>query len=306
MAKIITDSRFYSEIADAIRSKNDSNDAYFPSEMAGAISNLESTDVSTISDGIVVTARDADGYATEVEFYCSDGIIHAYDFGYSDLYSNNITTLWSKLEKLRLKSRITRIDNGAFHNCKALRTIVSDVDENPFEYVETFNDGSQFNYSFRNCGIECNLSFPRLTKTNGQVSCFEGAAITGLSCESITGIHQAFARNCKNLKTLYLPKCASVRGDSAYCFGNCTTLETVQLGSIGYPCGISYPYNPFGGCTQSNLTITLYCSGSDADNQLRYVRNGATNATIIIKAASDTSYNNVAYSAGDTIITSSV
>lgn len=246
-----------------------------------------------ITDGIIVTARDANLFPIEAELYCSDGVIHAYTFGNGR--DADTTTQWKYLQRLRLKNRITRIDNGAFYNCKNLINITSDVDANPFEYVETFNDGSQWCYAFANCGITGDLVFSRLHKTGEQVYLFYNCQnITGLSCPEVNAVHQNFARSCKSLKTLYLPKCVSVKGDALYCFGNCTALETVQLGSVGNACGIGNAYNPFSGCTQTGLTITLFCTGAAADRQLSYIRNGATNATIIIKDSTT----------GDTIVTS--
>lgn len=302
MAKVLTDSKHYTNIAEAIRAKG-VNGSFMPEQMASAIGSIEGG--AEITDGIIVTARDANGYPIEAELYCSDGVIHAYTFGNGR--DADTTTQWKYLQRLRLKNRITRIDNGAFYNCKNLINITSDVDDNPFEFVESFNNGSQWCYAFANCGITGDLVFSQLSKTGGQVSLFYNCQnITGLLCPEVTSIHQNFARNCKSLKTLYLPKCVGVIGDSQYCFGNCTALETAQLGSVGNACGIGNAYNPFSGCTQTGLTITMFCTGAAADRQLSYIRNGATNATIVIKASEQTTYNSISYNAGDTMITSIV
>lgn len=248
-----------------------------------------------ITDGIVVTARDADGYPIEAELYCSDGIIHVQSFGNARDAGYYNGYKWDRLQKLTLKNRIIRIDSGAFTNCRNLTSIVSDIDDNPFEYVETFDNGSQWAMVFAGCGVSGNLVFPLLHNTYSQVYTFYGCSnITGLSCPEVNGLHQGFVQECTNLRTLYLPKCTRVRGDSRYCFGNCIALETVQLGSVGYACSIDYPYNPFSGCTQSGLTITLFCTPANADYQLSYIRNGATHATIIIKDSTT----------GETIVTS--
>ena len=50
----------------------------------------------------------------------------------------------------------------------------------------------------------------------------------------------------------------------------------------------------------------MFTNAANVDNLLTNIRNGATNATIIIKAAEATTYNGTAYAAGATIITSEV
>ena len=113
------------------------------------------------------------------------------------------------------------------------------------------------------------------------------------------GINASFA-NASALKTIALPKVVSINNSS---FATCTALETVTIGSIGY--GVSYVnVGSFSNCTQSGLTITIYTTGSFADTAVANTRNGATNATIIIKASEATTYGGNSYAAGDTILTS--
>ena len=87
-------------------------------------------------------------------------------------------------------------------------------------------------------------------------------------------------------------------------FRGCTALESVQLGSVGY--SVTVENNNFYGDTQTGLTITVYTTGANADTAVANIRSGATNATIIIKAAEGTTYGGASYSAGDTMITSEV
>lgn len=61
MSKILTNNQYYSDIANAIRSKNNSTDTYKPSEMAGAISAIEA---SSGFIAIVTTASDREVTAT--------------------------------------------------------------------------------------------------------------------------------------------------------------------------------------------------------------------------------------------------
>lgn len=48
----------------------------------------------------------------------------------------------------------------------------------------------------------------------------------------------------------------------------------------------------------------MHTTGAKTDALIASIRDGATNATIIIKAAEDTTYGGKDYAAGDTIITS--
>lgn len=78
-------------------------------------------------------------------------------------------------------------------------------------------------------------------------------------------------------------------------FRNCSRLQSATLGSVGHPVTTVTSW-AFNGCTQSGLTITAYTTPAYADTCLANIRNGATNATIIIKSSVD----------GSTIVTSEV
>lgn len=109
------------------------------------------------------------------------------------------------------------------------------------------------------------------------------------------------------LKKLYCPKLTGNLTAGTYEFaGNCTALEEVVLGSVGHTVTNNNSINSFKNCTQSGLSITVFTNAANVDVLLANIRNGATNATIIIKASEDTTYNGTAYSAGATIITSEV
>ena len=85
---------------------------------------------------------------------------------------------------------------------------------------------------------------------------------------------------CPNLKSV------SLLGGGEfghYTFRNDTALKTVQLGSIGHPVTRITIYG-FNGCTQSDLTITVYVN-DDAELPLSEAPWGATAATIVYKSA---------------------
>lgn len=95
------------------------------------------------------------------------------------------------------------------------------------------------------------------------------------------------------LKNVKLPNAKRFTNDGGYVdFGSCNALETVELGSIGH--GVERVNNPFKGCAQTGLTIIAYCADTYKDTLLAKIRNGATNATIIIKDSTT----------GETLVTS--
>lgn len=106
--------------------------------------------------------------------------------------------------------------------------------------------------------------------------------------------------NSVGLKRVLLPKYTT---QTRNIFQSCTGLTYVQLGSIGYPI-TNIAQNMFKNCTQTGLTIDCYAAQNYIDTAISRIRNNATNATIVIKAPVGLTYNNITYSAGDTVITS--
>ena len=88
--------------------------------------------------------------------------------------------------------------------------------------------------------------------------------------------------------------------------GACTALEEAVLGSVGHTVTDNNSINSFKNCTQSGLSITVFTNAANVDKLLANIRNGATKATITLKAAEDTEYNGRVYAAGTDIISSSV
>ena len=242
---------------------------------------------AAITDGIVVKARDADGYATEVDFYSTDGVVYPSQFVGADKETNGIPTAMRYLKKVNLKNRITTLKSGAFEKTFALEQIVG-VDANPFEYVTSI-DNKSWRGIFQNCACPLNLSLPNFSgdiPNQAHSFCNAATGILSVSIPNATGVlHQYAFSNCTALKTVYLPKITSLNADASTArgvFRGCTALESVQIGSVGYSATIAN--NNFYGCTQTGLTITVYTTGSYADTALTNIRNGATKATIIIKA----------------------
>lgn len=88
---------------------------------------------------------------------------------------------------------------------------------------------------------------------------------------------------CTALETLAMPKAAYY---GHYFARDCTSLKTVQLGSIGHPV-TSMSERVFYNDTQNNLTITVYVDAATTADIVADVKNnapwGATNATIVYR-----------------------
>lgn len=125
-----------------------------------------------------------------------------------------------------------------------------------------------------------------------------------INLPSVTTINTDHAFSSSRFKNIYMPKCTSFRNNT---FNSCTYLEYVQLGSIGNAVTNvtgGATNGAFYGCTQGNFIIDCYAKDTYIDTAITNIRNCATNATIVIKAPSDLTYNGIDYEAGDTVITS--
>lgn len=157
------------------------------------------------------------------------------------------------------------------------------------------------NFAFIYCGALANIDWSNI-ETIGQASFQNCTSLVSVSLPKLTSLAQNAFVACTGLKTFYAPLLTNCQNRS---LGGCTSLETVQVGSVGH--GVTAIGSLFlEQDTQSGLTITIYTTGSFADTAVANTRNGATNATIIIKASEATTYNGTSYAAGDTILTSEV
>ena len=163
--------------------------------------------------------------------------------------------------------------------------------------------------AFRNCtSLTKDIVLPSgVTILETQV--FANSGITSIDGVGVTGTGTVSANsggsfsNCSNLKIVSLPKLTNLTGSTTRgTFYKCSGLKTVQLGSIGYGVTFISTY-AFQDCT-STFTITIYAEGSNVDTLVTNVRSSCANATIVVKASTDTVYGGTSYSAGDTIKTS--
>nr|DAI35695.1 MAG TPA: leucine-rich repeat protein [Caudoviricetes sp.] len=248
---------------------------------------------ATITDGIVIKARDAEGLATSIDVYGSE--VYYRQFYSGSQYTAGEFDGWNNVQTVNLVSatKIGKFGMGAMqqlHTITGLENVV-ELANNAFYYSGT--KGSGFNFVAHNC-----------TKISG--SAFEGSGVLEADCPNVTTLENGAFLNCSKLISAKFPKISKLGQYSARMFKGCTALTTAEFGSIGYPITSKADDSPFVGCTQANLTITAFVRGNFVDALLANFRDGATNATIIIKAAEATTYNGTEYAAGNTIITSTV
>ena len=285
--------------ADAIRAKTsdtapiswDADDGF-----AAAVEGIADS-AGTITDGIIVKARDADGWATEVDLYCADGKIPNRLFVNGNPYNTyGDFNPFYKLTRVNHKTPVTDVGDYAF-------AWLASFSETDIDFPALTSIGVN---AFRGCAALHKDITLNCDDTKLGADPFNASGITGFYAPNFSKALNAMCKDCSSLKTVRLPKAVTVGMYTGCVFMNCTALEIAEFGSIGHPVTGKSNDSPFSGCTQTGLTITAYVRGNFADALLANFRDGATNATIILKAAEDTTYNDTQFAAGDTIITSTV
>lgn len=93
---------------------------------------------------------------------------------------------------------------------------------------------------------------------------------------------------CKGCTGLTSASIECIQNYGHYWFQDCSNLKTVQLGSIDVPV-VKVLSLTFAGCTQSDLTITVYVNAATIADIITDVIStapwGATNATIVYKSS---------------------
>ena len=277
------------DIAAAIREKTGGAETYKIAQMGNAVRGI--TTGATITDGIVVKERNTDGYATVVDFYGTD--IHVAQFYGGSAYTAAEITPFKHLTTINTKNAVKYIGNfglAGLPNLQPQGLDLSHVQEIRGLRFDTGANAETF-------PIYC----PVCTKIAGD-GC-RGSGITSAELPKLTEIGNAAFADCKRVKVISMPKITALGQYTSSIFKGCALLENVEVGSVGYPVA-SWGSKNFDGCTQSGLVVTMYTTGEKVDTLNASIRDGATNATIIIKAAEDTTYNGATYAAGDTILTS--
>lgn len=147
-------------------------------------------------------------------------------------------------------------------------------------------------------GSDTDISFPSATNIGNQA--FYGSAFKSVSLPDSAVLGNEIFR-LSSITSITVPA-SRVETNVSATFRQWTG-TTAVCGSIGHP-WIAYDTTFLGASNASS--VTLFCKGANVDANLRSIRNGASNASIIIKASENTSYGGVNYAAGDTMITSTV
>ena len=263
--------------ADAIRAKTGGTDP-IPYDYAN---NKGFADViaaipsgTTITDGIVIKARDTNGNPTDIDYYGE--ILPPYCFGYNSF--GGVDNPMVYVQKVNWKTTLKTIKGGAFYLSKLIELTIPET-------------------------------VTAITMSTSSFSSNMGSLVTLNYLSSVDLDYYSF-NSCTALKTARMPnlsklKNAAGNNTGVAPFSSCTALEDVEIGSVNHTITLIHS-TAFYGCTQSGLTITVFTTSTYVDTILANLRNRATNATIIIKASEATTYNGTSYAAGDTILTSEV
>ena len=244
-----------------------------------------------ITDGIVVKARDAEGYATVVDFYGTS--IRTAQFYGGNPYGAADVTPFKHLVRINTKNIVASIDAYGLAGLPNLQP--QGLNLSRVERLSGMQCGTGSN------SAEFALICPQCVEIT-ENGC-KNSGITSASFPVLTKIGNGAFSGCTRVKAIAIPKITALGLYTSTIFRNCKAMETLDVGSIGHAV-TSWGSGNFDGCTQSGLIVTLYTTGEKVDALNANVRDGATSATIIIKAAENTTYNGAAYAAGDTILTS--
>ena len=204
MAKGITDTSNYSDIADAIRDKNGSSDTYKPSEMAAAITAIPS---GGGGEGIPreVSPTGIYGYpAQQFTFSLPSTAINLSNNALSSAFYNCLSLTSVDLSSLTTVSgssalstafygctSLTSVDLsslttangsnaliGAFNSCSSLTSV-------DLSSLTTVSGGSAFGNAFRKCTSLTSLSFPALTASSFGTNTNQFNGMLG-NCSNVT------------------------------------------------------------------------------------------------------------------------
>lgn len=250
------------------------------------------TNGTSIVDGIIVKARDENGLATSIDVYGNE--VYYRQFYGGSQYTASQFTGWNNVQTVNIVSA-TKIGDFGMGAMQQLQSVAG------LENVQKIADNAFFGSGTVGNGFD--FSAPNCVTTMGNA--FADSGILNAEFPNLTTIGNRCFGSCTKLQTAKLPKITQLGVYASNMFQGCTALQSVEVGSIGYGV-LGWGTANFSGCTQADLTITMFTKGEKVDSLLTAIRDGATSATIIIKASEDTEYNSTAFAAGETILTSTV
>ena len=116
MSKVLVSEENLTNIANSIREKTGTTDTYKPSEMASAISGIQSG--GGIEKGVAINKFDDEGYATDVTLVGMTEVPFNLFYTYGSSYS--YYTTFSKIQNVTFTPNTTSIGYRAFYFCSAL------------------------------------------------------------------------------------------------------------------------------------------------------------------------------------------
>lgn len=325
MSKVMLSESYLDDIADAIRAKNGLTDTYKPSEMAEAISELGGATLGskaiTENDTYYASSDDLDGYSSVTVNVpnpsagtiniTQNGTVDVTQYASADVNVPSVTptgtiniTQNGTVDVTNYASASVAVPNPSTGTKQISITQNGTTTEDVTNYASaeiTVNVSGQTLYYAPTTGVPYapHIVIPRYNVGTKMLykGCTELLTLTCNGTDKIGGASSTVCddgfRACTSLTTANFPYTTQVGGGyCGYFLGECTALENVTFGSIGYPVTEFYNssnsnYAPFKNTTQSTLTITLYVNASTLAGVPAAVANyspwGATGATVVYR-----------------------
>lgn len=311
MAKGITDTSNYSDIADAIRDKNGSSDTYKPSEMAAAITAIPSGGGGGIPrevNGSGVYGVPINSFAFSLPTDATSLAIYSLYYalynclGVTSVDMHTLTSIttesamyWAFNGCLALRSvdlrSLTTVSgqnamNAAFQQCRGLTSV-------DLSSLTTVSGGQCMGNIFYGCSLLTSIDLSSLTTlsgTNCMVNAFSRTGITSFNFTSLASITGLQALNgafsyCSNLQSVSFPALTTISSSNALnnAFSNCTSLTSLSFPALTTD-SFGTNTNQFTNMLRSVIECTVHFPASVqsiVETMTGYPNFGGTNTTVL-------------------------
>lgn len=268
MAIIMTDSKYYGEIAEAIREKNGTTNSYTPSQMGLAITAIESGSSENNEEKWINRSftEYSNSSLTEIGSYTFAGMNSLSKINFPACVSIGSAAFQgcSSLTSIDFPVCIN-IDYSAFVQCKSLTSVnfpaCTNIGSNAFRYCSSLTS-----VNFPNCNTIDNYAF-------GQCS-----SLTSVNFPVCTVIGNGVFSQCRSLTSVYFPVCASIASNA---FGYCSALT-----SVNFPACININASAFYYCTSlstatfSKLNIIYSSAFRSCTSLMSFINSYSSVATL--------------------------
>lgn len=240
MANVLVEESYLQDIANAIRTKNGSNDTYTPAEMATAIEDITTGggswfDVKKFLQGTLTSINDENGEVTSI---CANA--------FRDLRLSSTDGFGNGTIDISFPN-VTSIGHHAFYTTDSYK------DYSPWKSFY-FPECTTINYStFCNTKNCTSIIIPKLQTING-VWNFGNSGILNIDLPLVQTITESCFRGCSSLQTVNLPL---VKNIGASAFNGATSLTTLNLPEV-----ITIGLSAFYGCSSLQSIRIPKFSGS--------------------------------------------